>query len=111
MRTMIGGTEDILPVWDRVEDIFPKYLAELDNFLRVTAWTEPAAPAGKGEQVFVMAVRAADSCEALFQITAFEVGPNNLGDNRAIKAIIAGKPIVIYLFKPVEMIQKQPIQR
>ena len=61
-----GDTEDILPMWNRVEDIFPKYLAKLDDFLRMAAWTEPAAPAGKGEQVLVMAVRATDTGEALF---------------------------------------------
>ena len=83
----------------------------MDDFLRVAAWAESAAPAGKGEQVLIMTVWAADSGEALFQITAFKVGPYNFGDDRPVKTIIVREPLVIDLLKAVEMVQKQPVQR
>ena len=56
-----------------------------------------------------MASGAADSGESLFQVTAFKVSPHNIGDDRAVKAIVMGKPLVIDLFKTVEIVQEQPI--
>lgn len=104
-------SENILAVWYRVENIFPEYLAELNYLFSMAAWTELAAPAGKGEQVFVMAIGAANTGKALFQITAFEVGPHNLGDNRTVKTILFCETFIIDLLKPVKMVQEQPVQR
>ena len=52
----------------------------------MAAWTKPASPAGKGEQVFIVAVRAANTGKTLFQVTTFKIGPDKIGDDWAVKS-------------------------
>jgi len=51
-----------------------------------------------------MAVRAADTGEAFFQVTAFQIGPDHIGNDWPVKTIVAGKQLVIVLLKPVKMV-------
>jgi hypothetical protein len=48
---------------------------------------EPAALAGKGQQVLVLAMVAADAGEAALEITAFQEFVDYLGDNGAQQPI------------------------
>ena len=50
-----------------------------------------------------MTVRAVDPGEALFQVAAFEIGPDYIGNNRPVKTIVPLKTFVIDLFEMVEM--------
>ena len=50
-----------------------------------------------------MTVRAADSCKSLFQVTAFEIGPDYIGNNRPVKTIVPFKTFIIHLFEMIEM--------
>ena len=59
----------------------------------------------------MVTVRAAYTGEALFQITAFHVGPDYLGDDRPVKTIAVDKSLIIYLLEMVKVIAEQPIQR
>ena len=59
----------------------------------------------------MVTVRAADTSESMFQITASQVGPDYLGDNRPVKTIAADKSLIIYLLEMVKVIAEQPIQR
>jgi hypothetical protein len=96
--------KDILAVGQGVENVFPQQFTKLDHLFCMAGGTEPAAPAGKGQQVFVMTVRAADPGETLLEIAAFEIGAHHLGDNRAVEAILLAKPLVIYLFEMIKMV-------
>ena len=80
--------KDILAVGQGVENVFPKQFTELNHLFCVATWAEPAAPAGKGQQVFVMTVRAADPGETLLEIAAFEIGAHHLGDNQAVDILL-----------------------
>jgi hypothetical protein len=58
----------------------------LDVFL-VAGEAEPAASAGEGQEVFVLAMVAADAGEAAGQVATFQELVNHLGDDGAEEAV------------------------
>lgn len=58
-----------------------------------------------------MAVGTADSGEPLFQITAFKVRPDNIGDDWPVKAIVPLKTLIIDLFEMIKVRLEQMVQR
>ena len=95
----------------RVKNIFPEHLTKLNYFFCVAGRAEPASPAGKSEQVFIVTVGTADSGKALFQITAFKIGPDNIGNDWAVKAVVPFKTLSINLFEMIKVILEQMVQR
>jgi hypothetical protein len=64
--------QDEMPVGDRQEDVIDEMGGRTQDLSLVAGGTEPPALAGEGEQVFVLAVIAANAGEALFQGPALE---------------------------------------
>ena len=58
---------------NRIENGFLEVVAELDHFFVMTTWTEPAAATAKGQKIFMMAIGAFNSSEALVKISAFKI--------------------------------------
>jgi hypothetical protein len=98
-----------LTVGNRIENRLLEVMAELNHFLVMATWTEPAAPTAECQDVFVMANRAFDTGEAFPQIPTFKVFSNYMGNYRPIKAVFLLEEIVI-AFHELEkvMIEKLP---
>ena len=96
-----GNSQNIMPVGHRGQHVVQDEAGGgLDVFL-VTRRTEPAAFAGKGQQVFVLAMVAADPGEPAFQVAAIEKFVNHLGDDGAQPAVTRLVSIRIDLLKLV----------
>ena len=87
-----GDTEDVLTVWQRIEDIFPQLFTELDDLLGVAARSEPAPLTAKREQVLVTTVGAAHASEPFTKIAALEVISNHIINDPAPVSVSLDEP-------------------
>jgi len=74
-------------------------------------WAEIPAFAREREQVFVRAGVAADAGEAVLEDATRQELVGDLRDDRAPRAILAGKPLVVDRLQAVQMIRLQPKER
>ena len=63
-------------------------VTKLYHFLVMARRTEPAAPATKGQKIFMMAVGAFYASEALVEISTFKIFSHYMGNDRTVKPIL-----------------------
>lgn len=87
----LGDAEDVLPVRYGVQYVALKMCSELNYFLRMGRGTEPSSATTKCQEIFMMAIRTPNACEALMQIPTFQKFPDYMGNYRPIKTISLGE--------------------
>ena len=82
-----GNGQDVVPVRHRGHHLVQDEAGGGLDILLVAGGAEPAALAGKGQQVFVLAMVAADPGEAALQVAAVQELVDHLGDDGAQEAV------------------------
>ena len=82
-----GNGQDIMPVRHRGHDLVEDKPGRGLHVLLVAGRAEPAALAGKGQEVLVLAVIAADAGKPSLQITTLQKLVDHLGDDGAQDAV------------------------
>ncbi len=70
----------------------------------------PSATAGKGQQILMVTVGAANTGESLRQVTTPEIVPNHMGDYLPIETVALCKTLWIDILKVIETLHKQFIE-
>ena len=96
-----GNGQDVVPVRHGGQHMIQDEAGGGLDILLVAGGAEPAALAGKGQQVFVLAMVTADAGKAALQIAAVQELADHLGDDGAQEAV-AG--LVNFLVSPLELI-------
>jgi hypothetical protein len=99
----LGDAEGEVTVRDGEQDRLGDQRAEKLDLLLVAGGAEPAAFAGEGQQVFVLAMVAPDAGEAVFEVAAVHELVHDLGDDRAQKAVAGLETLFVGGKKGVEV--------
>jgi hypothetical protein len=96
-----GNGQDVVPMGNRSHDVVQDEAGARLDILLVAGRAEPAALARKSQQVFVLAMVAADPGEAARQVAAFEELVNDLRDDgpQATEA-----RLVLFGINPLELV-------
>ena len=102
----LGDAEGEMPVRDREQDGFGEQRAEELDLLLVAGGTEPASLAGEGQQVFVLAVIAADAGKPVLKVAAVEELVYDLRYDGAQESIARLVALLVSVLKSAEMLRQ-----
>lgn len=93
----------------RIQYGFFQVMTELYHLFIMARRTEPAPSATEGKKIFMLAIWAFNTGEAVIQVSAFQVFPDYVIYNRTVKAIPALELLIVTFQKLDEMlIQELP---
>lgn len=89
---------------DGKENVVMQMAAKLNHLLAMAGWAKPATSTTEGEEILMVAIGAAYTCEALFKVTTFKVFPDYMGDYRAEVTIFTREEIVVAILEFIKVI-------
>ncbi len=106
----LGNRKDHLTMRDVEKERLPHPLTPLLKTLGVAGGTKSASLAGKRQQMFRPAARAADPGESAAGIAAVQIALDNVLDDRPEIPVFPLEAALIFRDKPLEMMKKHPIE-
>jgi hypothetical protein len=88
------------------EDTVMQMAAKLNHLFAMAGWAKPATSTTEGEEILMVTIRAAHTCEALFKVTTFKVLPDYMGNYRAEEAIFTREEIVVTILEFIKVVIK-----